>query len=632
MQAFRDVVRGWLGKVMLGLLALPLVLVGVESYFGGNSEVIVAEVDGHEISQSLLDKAFENQKQQLLARSGADATLTDAQQKQLRERVLNSLIQRQLLLTSAQDAGYQVSDATIQTLIQSTPTFQEAGKFSPARYAQVLSQIGETPATFPDRAREEILTSQRVSGLLMSAFVTPAELDQLSALDSQQRDISYAVIPASGFMAQAQVSEAQVKAFYDHEQQRFSSPEAVSVNYLTLSRDAFSAQVKLDPALVKARYDDRVKALSGAEERQAAHILIAVDDKVKDADAKVKIDALSKQVAAGADFAALAKANSKDPGSAANGGDLGFTARGQFVPEFDKALFGLTKVGDVSAVVKSPFGYHLIKLLAIKQPSIPSFAQLQPELEKEVRASQADELFTQTVEKLDAAVYESADLQSPAKRFGLTLQTSPLFDRRGAEGLWKERKILDAAFSDDLIKERKNTSALTLKDGTTVWLSLARHEPLRKLPLTEVAPVIRLQLQMDQALALAVKAADSLVKASVTDGLAKAAASAGLQMQTRTAVTRRDAQLDPVLVRDVFRAAPPMAGKAQAVVVKLANAAAVVSVTAIKAGPVLAGSQRVVTQSMLGENRGQQELQDVLGYLKADAKISMKAAKQSDAE
>lgn len=629
MQAFRDVVRGWLGKVMLGLLALPLVLVGVESYFGGNSEVIVAEVDGHEISQSLLDKAYENQKQQVLARSGADATLTDAQQKQLRERVLNSLIQRQLLLTSAKDAGYQVSDATIQTLIQSTPTFQEGGKFSPARYSQVLNQIGETPATFPERAREEILTSQRVSGLLMSAFVTPAELDQLSSLDSQQRDISYAILPASGFMAKVQVSDAQVKAFYDQEQQRFSRPEVVSVNYLSLSRDAFSAQVKLDPALVKARYDERVKALSSAEERQAAHILIAIDDKVKDADAKARIDALAKQVAEGADFAALAKTNSKDPGSAANGGDLGFTARGQFVPEFDKVLFGLAKAGDVS-IVKTPFGYHLIKLLAVKQPSIPSFAQLQGELEKEVRASQADELFTQTVEKLDAAVYESADLQGPAKSFNLSVQTSPVFDRQGGEGLWRERKILDAAFSDDLIKERKNSSALTLKDGTTVWLSLASHEPSRKLPLAEVTQVIRAQLQLEQAVTLAAKAADEVVKASTTDGFAKAAASAGLAMQTRAAVTRRDAVLDPELLREAFRVTPPAAGKVQTAVVKLGDAAVVVAVTAVKAGPLLTGTQRIATQTMLGENRGQQELQDMLGYLKAEAKVSLKASNPAE--
>jgi len=630
MQAFRDVVRGWLGKVMLGLLALPLVLVGVESYFGGNSEVIVAEVDGHEISKSLLDKAFDNQKQQLLARSGPDATLTDTQQKQLRKRVLESLIQRQLLLTSAQDAGYQVSDATIQTLIQSTPTFQEAGKFSPSRYALVLSQIGETPATFPARAREEILTSQRASGLLMSAFVTPAELDQLGQLDGQRRDISYVLVPAARFLNQVQISDAQVKAFYDQEQERFNRPEVVSVNYLTLSRDAFAAQVKLDPLKVKERYDERVKALSGAEERQAAHILVAVDDKVKDADAKARIEALAKQVAAGADFAELAKANSKDPGSAGNGGNLGFTARGQFVPEFDQALFSLRKAGDVSAIVKTPFGYHLIKLLAIKEPSIPSFAQLQGELEKEVRAAQADELFTQTVEKLDAAVYESADLQGPAKSFGLEVKTSPVFARAGADGLWHERKILDAAFSDDLIKERKNTSALTLKDGTTLWLSLATHEPSRKLPLAEVAPVIRMKLQQDQALALAVKEAEKIAQSSAKAGLSSAAATAGLSVVSKAGVARRDSELPPLLLRDAFRTAASTAGKVSASVTKLSDAAAVIVISGVQPGPVLTGTQRSATQTMLGENRGQQELQDVVGYLKAEAKITLNTPKSSE--
>jgi peptidyl-prolyl cis-trans isomerase D len=370
--------------------------------------------------------------------------------------------------------------------------------------------------------------------------------------------------------------------------------------------------------------------LSSAEERQAAHILIAVDDKVKDADAKAKIEALAKQVAEGADFAALAKANSKDPGSAANGGDLGFTARGQFVPEFDKALFSLVKAGDVSAVVKSPFGYHLIKLLAVKQPDVPSFSQLQGELEKEVRATQADELFTQAVEKLDAAVYESADLQGPAKSFNLSVQTSPMFDRKGADGLWRERKILDAAFSDDLIKERKNTSALTLKDGTTVWLSLANHEASRKLPLAEVTPVIRAQLQLEQAVVLAVKAADAVAKASATAGFASAASSAGLAVQTRAAVTRRDTSLNAALVREAFRIAPPTTGKVQTAVVKLGDSAAVVAVTAVKAGSLLAGTQRVATQIMLGENRGQQELQDVLGYLKAEAKVTLKASKSAE--
>ena len=227
-------------------------------------------------------------------------------------------------------------------------------------------------------------------------------------------------------------------------------------------------------------------------------------------------------------------------------------------------------------------------------------------------------------------MYESADLQGPAKSFSLSVQTSPVFDRQGADGLWRERKILDAAFSDDLIKERKNTSALTLKDGTTVWLSLAKHEPSRKLPLAEVAPAIRAKLQLDQALALAVKAADAVAKASAGAGLASAASSAGLTVQTRAAVTRRDTALNPELVREAFHVAPPTAGKVQTAVVKLGDAAAVLAVSAVKAGPVLAGSQRAATQTMLGENRGQQELQDVLGYLKAEAKVTLKTSKSAE--
>ena len=630
MQAFRDVVRGWLGKVMLGLLALPLVLVGVESYFSGNSEVIVAEVDGHEISQALFDKAFENQKEQVLSRMGPESALTDEQQKQLRERVLNSLVQRQLLLSSAQGDGYKVSDATIQTLIQSTPTFQEAGKFSPSRYALVLSQIGETPRTFPDRAREEVLTSQRVSGLLMSAFVTSAELDQLSALDSQQRDISYAVIPASRFMSEVQVTDAQIKAFYDKDQSLFNRPEVVSLNYVALTRAAFEGKTALDPEAVKARYEERVKALGSTEERQAAHILIAVDDKVKDADAKVKAEALAKQLAEGADFAVLAKAHSKDPGSATNGGDLGLTARGQFVPEFDKALFAMKQVGEVSGVVKTPFGYHLIKLLAIKQPTIPSFAQLKAELEQEVRAAQADELFGQTVEKLDASVYESSDLQGPAKAFNLTVQTSPVFDRQGGAGIFSERKVLDAAFSDDLIKERKNSSAITLKDGTTLWLSLATHQPARKLPLAEVSSVIRAKLQLQQALALAKKSAEAVARDSQSLGFAAAASKAGLSVQAQAGVTRRDTALNPLLLREVFRIAPPVAAKANTGVAELGDAVAVIAVSAVKAGTALSGTQRSATQTMLGENRGQQELQDVLGLLKAEANITLRDVKEAE--
>ncbi|MEL0027939.1 MAG: SurA N-terminal domain-containing protein [Perlucidibaca sp.] len=624
MQAFREIVQGWLGKSLLALIGLLFVFTGYETYISGRGgEVVAASVDGEKISQALLDKAVDNQRQQLVARMGPDAVLSTEQQAQLRARVLDSLIQRELLLASAKSSGYRVSDASIQQQIQSVPTFQENGKFSPQRYAQVLAQIGETPRTFPERAREEIITAQRVTGWMQSAFVTGPELDQLSALDSQQRDASFVLVPAARFLPSVAVSDAEIKTYYDQEQKRFQQPERVSVSYITLSRSSFLNQVQVTPEAVQARYDEHVKTMAGDEQRQAAHILITVDGKVTDAEAKTKIEALAKQVADGADFAALAKANSQDPGSAMNGGALDLAGRGTYVPEFENALYALAKPGDVSPVVKSPFGYHLIKLLAIHKPNVPTLASLRPQLEKEVRETQADELFNQAVEKLDGSVYESADLQEPARQAGLSVQTTALFDHKGGEGIASQRKVIEAAFSDDLIKDGKNSGAIALADGSSIWLHVAKHEPARKQPLAEVSAQIKAQLQQDKAVALALAEAQKLADAAKTGSLAQAAASAGLSVQHQTAVGR-NTQIQPQLLRDIFRAPYPVAGKAQPAAFKLDDAAAVVAVEAVRPGVALQGSQRVVTQAMVTENRARQDLQDALGYLrsKADVEIS----------
>lgn len=624
MQAFREIVRGWLGKVLLALLTVPLVLVGIESYFSGkSSEVLVAKVDGAKIPQSMLDKAVESQRQQLQARMGPDATLTSEQKAQLRERVLNSLVQRQLLLASAAKAGYRVSEASIDQLIQSTPAFQDNGKFSQARYIQVLSSIGETPNSFPQRARDEIIVQQRVSGVLQSAFVTPNELDQLAALDAQQRDVRYAVVPADRFLPSVSVSDAEVKAYYDKQGQRFLQPERVRIDYLTLSRTSFQDKVKVTPEAVQALYDERVKSLSASEERHAAHILIVVNDKTTDAKAKAKIDDLAKQLAAGADFATLAKANSQDPGSATQGGDLGYAGRGMFVPEFEQALFALAKPGDVSAVIKSPFGYHLIKLIDVRKPTVPDLATLRPQLEAAARQTQADELYSQASEKLDASVYESSDLQEPAKASQLTVSSTGFFDRKGGEGIAADRKVVDAAFSDELTKDHKNSTAIGLHDGSTVWLHVAEYQPARKLPLTEVATVIQGKLRLDKAQALAFAEASKVVAAGAITPLADAAKASGLNLLDQTGLTRRSTQLAPELLRDVFRAPYPVNGKPQLSAFKLSNGAAVLAVTAVKPGAAMAAAERTSMQNMLAENRGQQELQDVLAYLKKKADVEI---------
>lgn len=622
MDAFRSMVKGWLGKFLLALLSIPFIFFGVETYFGGGAEPTVAEVAGEPISQRLLDRAVENQRQQLISRMGPDALLSAQQQAELRKTVLNSLVQRELLLKSARDSGYRVSDESVQQLIRETPTFQDNGQFSAERYVRVLAQIGETPTTFPARARQEILISQQVSGWLQSSFVTGAELDALTRLDTQTRSVRYGEIPASRFLSEVSVSDADIAQAYAKESARFQQPERVAVQYIVLDRSRYLAAAQVSDEAVQARYAQRVAAVSGAEQRQASHILIAIDDKTADADAKKQIEAIAAQLKAGGDFVAIAKAQSKDPGSAAQGGDLGFAGKGMFVPEFEQALFALKQAGDVSPVVKTPFGYHLIKLTAIRKEAPPSFASLQATLADEVRQALADEAFNKAVESIDATVYEASDLTEPAKAAGLRIEQSALFDRRGTDGVFAERKAIEAAFNDEQTKDRRNSGAVTLKDGRTLWLHVSQYLAARKQPLPEVKEQLRAELSTERALSKALALAESMVKRSASEP--ESAWLDGVELRSAAALTRSNQQIKPELLQAIFRAPAPQAASLQWAAFKLANSVALVQVTSVTAKPSLVGPERQVTQGMVAQNQGQQELQDALALLREEIKVVIK--------
>jgi peptidyl-prolyl cis-trans isomerase D len=458
MEGFRNLVKGWLGKALLVLLIVPFAIVGVESYFTGGGRVVVAEVNGEKIHQPELDQQVERQRQQMMAqmaeRGGNPADIDVAK---LRKQVLDGMISRLLLTQASKKSGYLVSDAMVVKLIREIPAFQEEGKFSQSRYEQMLRQIGEDPATYPAKAKQELAYSMLIAGLGQSAFVTRAEIDRLASLEAQRRDIHYAIVPAARFLSEVTVSEADIKAFYEANTKRFTTAETVSIDYITLTRDGFLAKATVSEDDLKSRYEEKVKDVASNEQRQAQHILITVEDKAKDAAALKKIQEVEKRARAGEDFGKLAKEFSQDTGSVTTGGDLGFAGRGQFDPAFEKSLFSLAQ-GEVSAPVRSQYGYHLIKLNKIQAEAAPSFASLRTQLEQEVRLAKAEELYAEQVEKLDAAVYEAADLKEPSAAFDLAVASTGQFVQTGGEGIAAQRKIVDVAFSDDLLKDGKKLS------------------------------------------------------------------------------------------------------------------------------------------------------------------------------
>ena len=391
---------------------------------------------------------------------------------------------------------------------------------------------------------------------------------------------------------------------------------------MVLGAELFADKVLLTDADVEARYAEKLKALESNEQRRASHILINIDDKTKEADALAKIKGLEKRIQAGENFGALAKEFSQDQGSATNNGDLGFAGKGMFVPEFEKSLYAL-KVNEVSAPVKTQFGYHIIKLLEVQKSPVPTMAELRPSLEAEVRAAKSEELYAEAVEKMDALAYESSDLKEGAKQYVMTLQTSPLFSKQGGEGLAANRKVVQAAFSDDVLKEGKNSSALALDDKHSVWIHLNKHEPARVKPLAEVATEIKSTLQLEKASALAKAEADAITK-EVNSGKSSTEVAANHKIQwldfVATARTANAPTAD--LLKVAFRLPNPKANTWTAEVTSVAKDYAVVALSKIDAGAsTLTAEQKKQFMTSLATARGQQELQDYVTYLRSTAKI-----------
>lgn len=630
MEAFREMISGRLGKALLALLLLPFALVGIESYFVGGKAAPAATVNDEDIPQSELDKAVEKQKQDILTSMGPGADASRINVAVIREQLLRNLVDEALLKQKAKEDGYLVSDALIARLISEEPSFQENGKFSQTRFEQVLRGVGEDPATFPLRAKDRIAQRQLMSGVVTTAFASRREVESIQRLNTQKRDIHVATVSAAQFLGQVQVSEAEIKAAYLKTPDKFTSEDRVTAEYVVLSPATFLSTVEVSPADLEQRYAEKVKAMESDEQRHASHILIKVDDKTKDADALARIQSLEKRVRAGEDFAALAREFSQDPGSGANNGDLGMAGRGMFVPEFEKALYAL-KTGEVSAPVKTQFGYHLIKLLEIQKPQVPAMEAIRAELEAEVRQAKSEDQYNEAVEKLDALAYESSDLRDVAAAYKLTIELTAPFGRRGGEGVAADRKFAQTAFSDDLLKDGKNSSGIRLEDQRTVWLRVKQHDKPALRPLSEVQPQILLGLQFDKAGLMAKSHAEALLKDLAAGKTPAEAAAAHHAQWADFPMVSRASQTPAVDIQKVaFRLSAPKSGVWSADVRPLGKDYAVIAVSKVEEDTTpLADEQRRQLAQAQGGMYGQQELRDYMEYLRSRAKIvEIKADKE----
>ncbi len=555
LQNIRDNSQGWIAKTIIGIIVVLMAFTGIEAIFQAttNSQN-AATVNGEDISQNELSQAVDMQRRQLMQQLGKDFDASLLDEKMLRESALKGLIDRKLLLQGADEAKFAFSEGALDQVILLTPEFQVDGKFSSERFDQVIRQLGYSRMQFRQMLAQEMLIGQLRAGVAGSGFVTDAEVLAFARLEKQTRD--FATLNVKADPAAVKLTDDEVKAYYDEHVKEFMTPDQVVIDYLELKKASFFDQVTVKDEDLQAAYQKEIANLS--EQRRAAHILIEVNDKTTEAQAKAKIEEIQARLAKGEKFEALAKEFSQDPGSANNGGDLGYAGPGVYDPAFEKSLYSLAK-DQVSEPVRTDFGFHLIKLLGVEAPEVPSLASLKDKLTRDLKAAQVEQRFVEATKQLEDSAFEASDLAQPAADLKLTVHTSKPFGREGGEGIAANRAVVTAAFSTEVLDESANSTAIELDPDTVIVLRAKEHLKPAQLPLESVSAAIRAQLTKEHASAAAKTKAETLI-ADLRDGKAPLdKAVDGQDWKTTEAATRGQEGVEPAVLQALFRMPKPAA-------------------------------------------------------------------------
>ncbi|MDF1691664.1 MAG: SurA N-terminal domain-containing protein [Zhongshania sp.] len=496
LQNIRNNIQGAAAKFIIALIIVPFALFGIDSLFGGSGQVPAAVVNGEKISQGELQQAIGLQKRRLIGMMGDQidpAMLDDAI---LRKPALNTLIKQQLLLQAADDVGIEISTAQLHSTIAGMPQFQEDGRFSQARYEQVLRLQGYSSSFFKELLKSDLTIQQLSNAVAGSAFVAGPELSRAIGLLYEARDYHFIKVPQAPYREAIKLSDEEISAYYQEHAKEFLSEAAVRYSYLELAEDDFFEPVSEDQIL--AEYQRLVEASSAQIEREAAHILIEINDDTSREDALKKLQSIRDAIVAGADFGDQARANSADAGSAAEGGTLGYTSGDSFPAEFEEALAAL-QVGEFSPVVETEAGLHLIKLLDVRQPEVASLDSARVEITERLRRQEAMPRLIAAVEDLKDLVFNAESLAMPAKEMGLTVKQSEWQKKSDSSGLFAFATVKAAAFNADLRSQGLNSEVFELTPEHFAVLHVEEYKKPETLPLADVRDQIVMTLSQSKA-------------------------------------------------------------------------------------------------------------------------------------
>jgi len=506
LEAIRAHSQGWLAKLILTLIAVPFALFGIDAYLkNAGSDAAVAKVAGSSVSVVEYRNAMQSLRNKMQSEGQKDLSLLDTPQARL--TVLNRLINTRLLNAEAQDSKFKISNEQLSEFVITLPEFQQNGKFSQEVYDKLLTQNQMTPSKFENMMRGELVTQQVRDGIPPLAFAIKAVEDRAIKTELQQREVTIAEIKSADFISQVKVDDAEVKAYYEKHKDKFQVQEQVKLEFVRFSANDLIMKMQVTDEDSKRFYNENAAKFQGDEKRRASHILIGFGPGATPeakAQAKKKAEEILAEVKKNpAKFAELAKKNSQDPGSAEKGGDLGMFGRGAMVKAFEEAAYSM-KPGQVSDLVQSEFGFHIIKLTEISGQA-QSYESLKPQIRAELMYQKALAKFSEEAENFNNLVYEqSSSLKPAADNYGLQVQKTDWVSAADGAKFFKNDKLMSLVFSNEVLNDKRNTEAVEVANNTLVAARVVEHKAAAPRSFDEVKAGITDFLKIEKASKLAI--------------------------------------------------------------------------------------------------------------------------------
>ncbi len=565
LQSIREGAQGWIAWFIVILISVPFALWGVQEYIGVGSEPAVASVNDSEITERDFEQNYRQFRQQLRQRMGDSYRPELLDDALLRKEVLESMIQRELVMQATDRMGLRAGDKMVREVIMGIPSFQVNGRFSQDAYERSIRAQGIGSSGFEQQMRQLLVSDQLIRAVNGSELVTGTELEEVVRLRRQSRELEYLVIPVDAYLDSVPLQEGEARDYYEGHLSEFMAPERVLVEYLELDIDRIAETLeKPDEETLLGYYEQHKDDYINPEQRRASHILITVEegaDEALVAGARERAEAALKRVRGEDSFADVAREISQDPGSADMGGDLGFFEMGIMDKAFEKSVFSLVP-GKISEPVRTPFGFHLILLQEIRPPAGNSFEEVREEILSTYRKNEAERFFYEYAERLNDLAYEDPDsLEPAADALGLQTQLSDWMGREGGEGILSNSKVVGAAFSEDVLVERHNSEVLELSAEHIIVLRVSEHEESSMRPFDTVSDGIILTLKMRKASEEARRQGEAIqVRLNGGESLEQIATGEGRERKQVGLVSRDNREIPLEIVTSLFRLPRPAEG------------------------------------------------------------------------